>query len=550
MTTADLKFIAGHERRTKAFWWRVYFAAAVGCICLAMFVSYAIASDARLGPIAVVAFAPFAAGTYGAYYFRLKAARVYGPDYGQATGLARMATLEDLKQHQGMTDRYGGKALYTGYCAGERVYFPGDRHAVIFGPTGVGKDTSLIFPNLLQLNDSVIIFDPKGEAYAVCGRHRATLGPDIVVNPFGLIDGRSDGFNVLLGFKVTDLHFGAKCSAIAEACVTVDLRDPHWGRRSQALIETLVLREKWREVEIPGYVPSMKNVMAMLFLPYDDADKKTKTLKKILKEISEHAYEPMAMLAASFIKTDANDTKEIDNVLATATSQCKPLRDGPIMKDMSKHPVIDDENFSWEDTKHRTMTVYIILPDTEFETYGAYLRVLLGDALDILMRSKKGKHHRPRLWLNEIGSVQKLDILKRAMSIARGKGVQIITFWQYYSQPIEVYGDAGAKSFLANSGWRCTFGTDDDETQQYFSKQAGTRTVISLGTSNPLDDAPKSLNKKASSQPLLRAEDIAGLPDRQTMNFIRPMRTGIVRLDVPVYTEICSGYSPNPYHEA
>lgn len=548
MGTADHRFVAFHERKKKAFWWNVYCLAAAASVCSAAGVLY-LAADFHINFVTMTALVPCACGvgTFGAYHFRLKAARVYGPDYGDATGLARMGRLEDLKQHGGMMDSDRGKALYCGYCEGEKVYYPGDRHAVVFGPTGVGKDTSLIFPNLLQLNDSVIIFDPKGEAYAVCGKHRASLGyPDVVVNPMGLIDGRSDGFNILLGFKVHDNFFGAKCGAIAEGCATVNPRDPHWGRRTQALIEVLVMREKWREAEIPDYVPTMKNVMAMLFLPYEVGDKdKRPSLKKILTEIAQHKYEPMAMLAQSFI---SSESKEIEGVLATATSQCKCLRDAMIMADMSKHPQIDGEYFSWNDLKRTTMTVYVILPDTEFETYGTYLRLLVGDALDILMRSPRGKNNRPRLWLNEIGSIQRLDALKRAMSVARGKGIQIITFWQYFAQPVEVYGHAGAKSFLANAGWRCAFGTDDDETQTYFSKQAGTQTVISIGTNNPQSEKAKSISARANSQPLLRAEDIAAIPDRQTVNFIRPMRTGIVRLDVPLYTEICEGFSPNPYH--
>ena len=73
-----------------------------------------------------------------------------------------------------------------------RELYQGDRHSIVFGPTGSGKFTRLLSVNLLSdcLDDrSVLVFDPKGEAAAVTAWHRhKTLGHDVkILDPFGAL---------------------------------------------------------------------------------------------------------------------------------------------------------------------------------------------------------------------------------------------------------------------------------------------------------------------------------------------------------------------------
>ena len=49
----------------------------------------------------------------------------------------------------------------------DRVQYPGNVHLITIGPTGSGKGTGLILPNLCDLRRSILIIDPKGEAAAI-----------------------------------------------------------------------------------------------------------------------------------------------------------------------------------------------------------------------------------------------------------------------------------------------------------------------------------------------------------------------------------------------
>src|SRR5260370_2563 len=76
----------------------------------------------------------------------------------------------------------------TKHAGGRRIY-QGDRHAIVFGPSGTGKTTRLLMANLLSdcLSDrSVIVIDPKAELAAVTAKFRHELGHEVkILDPLG-----------------------------------------------------------------------------------------------------------------------------------------------------------------------------------------------------------------------------------------------------------------------------------------------------------------------------------------------------------------------------
>jgi energy-coupling factor transporter ATP-binding protein EcfA2 len=70
---------------------------------------------------------------------------------------------------------------------GERVIYQGERHLLLFGPNGSGKNTRFLTPNLLSIKDrSIIVIDPKGELAAITAAYRHKAGNDVkILDPFG-----------------------------------------------------------------------------------------------------------------------------------------------------------------------------------------------------------------------------------------------------------------------------------------------------------------------------------------------------------------------------
>lgn len=136
---------------------------------------------------------------------------VFNPTH--TDGKARFATLQDAEQH-GMARKKKKKAefktslilplvnmlrrkkeekveaaetekprgLFLGSLNGEDIYYPGETHLLTIAPPGAGKGTSIVIPNLLLYEGSVIVTDPKGELFAITARHRREkLGHKIIV---------------------------------------------------------------------------------------------------------------------------------------------------------------------------------------------------------------------------------------------------------------------------------------------------------------------------------------------------------------------------------
>src|SRR5688572_33383934 len=56
------------------------------------------------------------------------------------------------------------------------ILYGEDRHLLTIAPTGAGKGRSVIIPNLLRFEGSVIVIDPKGETWHVTARRRKEMG--------------------------------------------------------------------------------------------------------------------------------------------------------------------------------------------------------------------------------------------------------------------------------------------------------------------------------------------------------------------------------------
>src|ERR1700761_1688199 len=83
---------------------------------------------------------------------------------------------------------------------GGQVYYPDSKHLICVGGSGAGKGTGIIIPALAQLQRSILLIDPNGEAAAITARRRMRFGRGIVLNPFSVLlqdcpHLQSQGFN-------------------------------------------------------------------------------------------------------------------------------------------------------------------------------------------------------------------------------------------------------------------------------------------------------------------------------------------------------------------
>ena len=84
----------------------------------------------------------------------------------------------------------GRRGVFLGYdgegTQGRPVGFLDDRHVMTIAGSRGGKGRSLIVPNMLMYEGSVLAIDPKGELARITSRARAEMGQRVIVlDPFG-----------------------------------------------------------------------------------------------------------------------------------------------------------------------------------------------------------------------------------------------------------------------------------------------------------------------------------------------------------------------------
>ena len=115
----------------------------------------------------------------------------------------------------------------------------GEAPVAIIAPTGSGKGRDFIIPNILHHNGPLIVTDPKGELYAVTGRHRSKMGQVAALRPFG---GRIDTLNPFDYFSLpgsrleTDAEMFANYLSVGHEFGS----EPFWSDSATGLIAGLI----------------------------------------------------------------------------------------------------------------------------------------------------------------------------------------------------------------------------------------------------------------------------------------------------------------------
>lgn len=376
----------------------------------------------------------------------------------EAYGTARYATnSEKRKLHTGRDT----SLIIGGRGRGKPYLFDGPEHLLTVAPTRSGKGVSVIIPNLLTANRSVICIDPKGENAQVTARRRGTFGPVHVLDPFNVSGKHNCAYNPLSGLSVYDLNFVDDTASIASALIVSapNARDPHFDEAARALVRGLIMAVMASE---PG---ERQNLVTLReYLTY--SSERFALLLSSMAQMQE-AHGAIASAANVFL---GKNPKEASAILSTAQEQTNFL-DSPQLR---QSLIRSDMDFG--SLKDRVSTVFIVLPQSRLESHGRWIRLLIARAMQDIERNRT-KPPAPVLFiLDEFATIGDLPVIKTAVGLMAGFGLQIWAFLQNWGQLEELY-QRGAHTFAANAGVFQAFNVNDELTARYVSDLSGDATV-------------------------------------------------------------------------
>lgn len=425
----------------------------------------------------------------------------------------------------------GGSGVYVGAWKDPRsrqiryLRHDGPEHIMAFAPTRSGKGVGLVLPTLLSWPHSAVIYDIKGENWALTsGWRRSQADSHVVKFEPSATDGSSARFNPLAEVRIRTDHEVADVQNIMTMIVDPDgkgLKD-HWQKSSQAFLVGVALHVLYAENNktLNGIVEFLSNPtrtveQSMKFMLDTDHDLEGPGWPN--SDGSPNYCHPVVMTAARDMLNKAPE--EQSGVLSTAISYLTLYRDPIVARNTSAC------DFRIQDlmNRDRPVSLYLVVPPSDKDRLRPLVRLLINQIVRGLTekmefkdgRSVAGYKHRLLLMLDEFPSLGKLDVFEESLAFIAGYGIKAYLIIQDIAQLWTAYGKD--ESVFSNCHVRVAYAPNKIETAELLSKMSGTATVVkhSHSFSGGLLLGPGTnvtTSTQETQRPLLTADEAMRLP--------------------------------------
>ncbi|MBK8177022.1 MAG: type IV secretory system conjugative DNA transfer family protein [Rhodospirillales bacterium] len=279
----------------------------------------------------------------------------------------------------------GGDALVT---------YAGDAHLLTIAPTGAGKGVGCVIPNALLYPGPLIVFDPKGEVYAVTKRRREELGQKVVLlDVFGTTGQPADALNPLDLAGLIDPGRPEDAAASLATLLTggqLSHKDPFWDITAQAFITGLLT---WLLTDCPPE----ERCFSRLYDLFSDSDLAYR-LSGMLD--SGEIRHPAAIAEiAAFLNHPERETRP--SVQSTAR-QHLPLFGSGVVRTAT-----DRTSFDLGDlVEGRPLSLFIVVPPNKLVSHRPLLRLWLGTLILALAARTRLPAQRTLMLMDEAAQLE------------------------------------------------------------------------------------------------------------------------------------------------
>lgn len=413
---------------------------------------------------------------------------------------------------------YSTDKIFLGFRGGKPIGVGDDRHVLTVAGSRAGKGVSLMIPNLLLYQGSVLAIDPKGELAKITLRARAGRGQAChALDPMGISGHASSCFNPLLELDLESDTLVDDVAQIAEALIVTNERDSHWSDNARRLIKTIIL------YVLHIAAPEERHfgtVLALLSLTDEEVTNrarrdnvdKMKALFSLLLEADDVFGGEIGREAEAFSQLHERGDREFAGILSTARTQLEFLGSKPLMNTLKR------SDFSLKDLKSGKATVYLCVPASMMNRYARWLRLVIAMAITSFERYGEKPKIPVLMLLEEFNVLGHMPVIETAAGQIAGSGVKLWTVLQDLGQ-IQRHYQKSWETFIGNAGLLTFFGNSDWRTLNYISKKMGNIGMLverASGASRvALYGGAKAMQEDIRETPLLHTHEIEKLFARE-----------------------------------
>ena len=437
-------------------------------------------------------------------------------------------------------NKFGG--LILGYRHGKAVGSLDNRHILTVAGSRGGKGVSLIVPNLLMYDGSVLAIDPKGELARITARARRAKGQKVVIlDPFGESGITPSGcFNPLDELNPNDENVKDDAALIADALIIANDKDPHWTDNARILVKALILYT----LTLPAKDRHLITVWQLLNATHPivtDVARRSEgsnraALFKSLAGCKGVFDDAVAGVGNNFAHMAP---KEMGSIFSTAITQLEFLDS----KRMAA--VLQTSDVKLSELKSGKATLYLCLPATRMGTHARWLRVIINLALVAFERTKTKQDIPALVLLDEFAVLGHMKSIETAAGLMAGFGVKLWVVLQDITQVKRLYKESW-ETFVGNAGVTTFWSNSDKSTLDYVSDKLG-QTGVRLEHNNDLTSRQK-LDGATGKRDELRVQKLAA-PHELEQALARGKRSILVMAagQAPVILQRALYYEDKPF---
>ena len=385
------------------------------------------------------------------------------------------------------TGRPGGRGRLL--CS---VRFP---HCLVVAPTGRGKGTGFVIPNLLTYAGSAVVLDVKGENYEKTSRHRARMKdrvwrfapvdweqPSHRYNPLDRIAALPNPDQRQMELRKTANLFlqadGDNSKGLLEGGIDLFVAAGIYAMERG----TPTLGEIYRLVASGGD----KNKQ---YLGYSD---------QVRSRAAQLIFERMA---------STND-RTLTSYLSLLMTSGLSAWDNPAIDRATSASDFDFSTF-----RREPQTVYLVVPPDDVRTLAPLIRLFFADLIASLQAKEPGRDEPfpVMILLDEFDRLGKMPIVAESIKTLRSYGGNLAIVTQTIPALDEIYGENTRLSLQGGAGVKVYMTPSEERTVRELSEAVGTTTKRVVSKSRALGKGPlagTSISERTEESPLL-TEDSA-----------------------------------------
>lgn len=396
----------------------------------------------------------------------------------------------------------------------------GPEHVLAFAPTRSGKGVGLVLPTLLSWPHSVLVYDIKGENFALTSGWRQKHANNLVMK-FDPASTESDtvSFNPLEEMRLGGQEDVGDAQNIASMLVDPEGKglDDHWSKSAHALLTACILHCCYEKLNEEGRPANLADVGKLLADP-------NRGVEEMLQHMLEYHHYKESGKTHEVVAQEAQamsnkDPKEMGSVLSTAISFLTLYRDPIVAKnthhsDFKIHDLMNNE---------KAISLYLVIRPSDAERVRPLIRLMITQVIRRLTekmefkngQSKASYKHRLLLMLDEFPSLKRLKMVEDGLAFMAGYGLKAYLIVQDYQQLQAAY--TKEEAIFSNCHVRIAYAPNNYHTAKLLSDMAGTTTVIKesrtrSGKSGALNQEGVSISDQEISRPLITPDETMRLP--------------------------------------